>query len=86
MRAWITAAIIMVAATMAFAADIDRHASYTETAGAKAVCKEFVGSDDNRTECQDWCAKWTSSHEGGSCSCDDGNCEPPQTEPAETPH
>lgn len=86
MRAWITAAIIALAASLAFAADIDRHASYTETAGGPTACKEFVGSDDNRTDCQDWCTAWAASHQGASCSCDDGNCDKPQLEPSESPH
>ena len=81
MRAWITAATVVLAATMAFASDIDRHASYTESAGGATACKEFVGPDDNRSSCQDWCQTWTESHQGASCSCDEGNCEKPQTEP-----
>jgi hypothetical protein len=60
----------------ALAADIDRHGSYTEGAGAAAVakCKNFTGTDDNRSACTDWCSTYTTANAGTSCDCDDGVC------------
>jgi hypothetical protein len=61
----------------ASATDIDRHGTFTEKgapAGAAAQCKNFSGTDDNRSACTDWCSAYTSSNSGATCACDDGAC------------
>lgn len=80
----VTAAFIAMVAGVAFAADQDRHAAYTDPSaadkGATALCKGFYNSDDNRTPCQDWCEQWTQAqgHEGAKCECVDGRCDADQ--------
>lgn len=65
-------------AASAFAGpDIDRHGTYTEkdASGAAAQkCKTFSGSDDNRTDCADWCNTYTTANAGASCACEEGAC------------
>ena len=61
----------------ASASDIDRHGNYTEkdaTGAAAEKCKNFIGTDDNRSACTDWCHDYTSANAGASCECDDGAC------------
>lgn len=73
----ITALVAMLGG-LAFAADQDRHATYTDPSaadkGATALCKGFYGEDDNRTPCQDWCEQWRGAHDGATCECSDGKC------------
>jgi hypothetical protein len=61
---------------IAFAADRDRHASYTDPKAptAAAQCKGFYGTDDNLTACSDFCGTWRTANEGATCACDDGKC------------
>lgn len=60
----------------AFANDIDRHGSYTDKSSGTAAekCKNFGGTDDNRTACTDWCTSYTAANAGASCKCDEGAC------------
>ena len=75
----VSAALVAMLAGIAFAADHDRHASYTDPSaadkGASALCKGFYGQDDNLSPCQDWCDKWREGHEGALCDCSDGRCD-----------
>jgi hypothetical protein len=62
---------------LAFAADRDRHANYTDPkapAAAAALCKGFYGTDDNLSACNDWCGEFRTSNAGASCACDEGKC------------
>jgi len=64
-------------AASAFAMDIDRHGDYTakDAAGvASQQCKNFVGTDDNRTACTDWCSTYLAANSGATCVCDDSAC------------
>lgn len=70
------AAILLTAASFAFASDIDRHASYNDGANASLQCKPFVGTDDNRSHCDDWCTEWLRDHQGAACDCSEGACVP----------
>jgi hypothetical protein len=77
MRKIIVAGLFALAvAGMAFAADRDRHASYTDpkAPAAAAQCKGFYGTDDNLTPCNDFCGTWRTSNEGAACDCTDGKC------------
>jgi len=77
MRKIIVAGLFALAvAGMAFAADWDRHASYTDpkAPGAAPQCKGFYGTDDNLTACNDFCGTWRTSNEGATCDCEDGKC------------
>jgi hypothetical protein len=73
-----TAGCLLLAATLAWAADRDRHANYTDPSaadkGTQTLCKGFYGEDDNLTPCQDWCQQWIEAHEGASCACGDEKC------------
>ena len=61
---------------LAFAADIDRHADFSnpKTPTAAAGCKGFYGTDDNLSACNDWCGEFRTSNAGASCACDEGKC------------
>ena len=62
---------------LAFAADRDRHANYSDPkapGSAAGLCKGFYGSDDNLTACNDWCGDFRSSNAGANCACDEGKC------------
>jgi hypothetical protein len=64
-------------AAPAFANDIDRHGDFTakDAAGATSQkCKSFVGTDDNRTACSDWCSNYLTANAGTTCACDEGAC------------
>ena len=64
-------------AAPAFAMDIDRHGDFTakDAAGAASQkCKNFIGTDDNRTACSDWCSSYLAANAGTTCACDDGAC------------
>ena len=57
--------------------DVPRHGTYTEkdASGAAAQkCKTFEGSDDNRTDCTDWCNTYSTANAGAACVCDEGAC------------
>jgi hypothetical protein len=78
--------VLMLFAGSASATDIDRHGTFTEGASAAAKCKNFTGTDDNRSACTDWCASYTSSNHGTTCACDDGACpEAPAPQAAAVP-
>jgi len=69
--------VLAVLVGSASATDIDRHGSFTEkgvSAGAAAKCKNFSGTDDNRSACTDWCSSYTAANADASCACDDGAC------------
>ena len=73
------AAAVLVAlfAGPASAMDIDRHGSFTEkgaAAGAAPKCKNFIGTDDNRSACTDWCSSYLAANAGATCACDEGAC------------
>ena len=77
MRKIIVSGLFAIAvAGLAFAADRDRHANFTDpkAPAAAAQCKGFYGTDDNLTACSDFCEKWRPANEGGTCDCDDGRC------------
>ena len=82
----IVAATIMVGllTAPAFAFDIDHHGNYTEGSGdaAVTVCKNFTGTDDNRSHCTDWCSSYVAANSGAKCECDDGACPEDATAPA----
>jgi hypothetical protein len=61
---------------IAFAADRDRHASFTDpkAPSAAAQCKGFYGTDDNLSACNDFCGKYRDENQGSTCACDDGKC------------
>jgi hypothetical protein len=81
-RVLAAALVIAFFAGPAFAIDIDRHGNYTEGAAGAAVakCKNFTGTDDNRSACSDWCTTYTAANTAASCTCDDGVC--PEAEAA----
>jgi len=82
----ITAALVL-SAGIASATDLDRHGTFTEAgaaAGAAAKCKNFIGTDDNRSHCTDWCSSYTAANAGTSCTCDEGACAEPEA-PAAAP-
>lgn len=78
MRKIIVSGIFLIAvAGLAYAADRDRRANYTDpkaAGAAQAQCKGFYGTDDNLSACNDFCNQWTAAHEGSTCACDDGKC------------
>lgn len=77
MRKLIVSAIFVVAVGgIAWAADRDRHASFTDpkAPNAEAQCKGFYGTDDNLTLCNDFCGQYKTDNQGANCSCDDGKC------------
>ncbi len=77
MRKIIMTGLFAIAAVgLAFAADRDRHANFSDPKAPSAVaqCKGFYGTDDNLTACNDFCGQWRSSNEGGTCACDEGKC------------
>ena len=63
-----------ILAGSAMAADIDRHGTYNEAGASATKCKDFIGTDDNRTACVDWCSKWMEANADTKCSCDEGAC------------
>jgi hypothetical protein len=71
----VSAAFAIAVAGIAWAADRDRHASFTDakTPGT-AQCKGFYGTDDNLTPCNDFCAQYRTDNTGAQCTCDDGKC------------
>jgi len=75
-RVLAVAFVVALFAGSAFASDIDRHGNYTEGAAGAAVakCKNFIGTDDNRGHCTDWCSSYTAANAGATCSCDEGAC------------
>ena len=76
-RLMVAAAVVVLFGSVASATDIDRHGTFTEagaTAGAAAKCKNFIGTDDNRSNCTDWCSSYTAANAGTSCNCDEGAC------------
>jgi hypothetical protein len=57
--------------------DIDRHGTYTEKGASGAAaqkCKTFAGSDDNRTDCADWCTAYLTANAETTCACEEGAC------------
>jgi hypothetical protein len=77
MRKIILSGLFAIAAVgLAFAADRDRHASFTDPKAPSAVaqCKGFYGTDDNLSACNDFCGEWRTANAGGTCGCDDGKC------------
>jgi len=77
MRKMIMTGLFAIAvAGLAFAADRDRHADFSNPKGptAAAQCKGFYGSDDNLTACTDFCGKFRSDNDGATCDCTDGKC------------
>jgi hypothetical protein len=77
MRKLIIAVIFTASvAAIGWAADIDRHASFTDpkTPDAAAQCKGFYGSDDNLTACNDFCSNYRTQNEGAKCGCEEGKC------------
>jgi hypothetical protein len=62
-------------AGIAFATvDRDRHADFTDGKAPAAQCKGFYGTEDNLTQCNDWCGKYVTENSGATCKCDDGKC------------
>jgi len=64
-------------AAPAFSMDIDRHGDFTakNAAGvASQQCKNFIGTDDNRTACSDWCSTYLAANSGTTCVCDESAC------------
>jgi hypothetical protein len=81
-RILVVAFLFAIFTGSAFAADIDRHGNYTEkdASGAAAdKCKNFSGTDDNRSPCMDWCSAYKTADPTAACSCDDGACPPDAT-------
>lgn len=77
MRKFIVSGLFAIALVgLAFAADIDRHADFSNPKAqpAAAGCKGFYGTDDNRTACDDFCGKYRTDNEGASCDCAEGKC------------
>jgi len=76
-RVLAVAIVAALFAAPAFALDIDRHGTFT-VAGASATaaskCKNFIGTDDNRGNCTDWCSTYTTANAGTKCDCDEGAC------------
>jgi hypothetical protein len=68
--------VLALFAGSASAGDIDRHGTYTEkgATAAAAKCKNFGGTDDNRSACTDWCSGYLAANAGTSCACDEGAC------------
>jgi hypothetical protein len=76
-RVLAVAVVLAMFAAPAFAVDIDRHGTFTEKSASGAVaekCKNFVGTDDNRGDCTDWCTTYTSANAGATCACEEGAC------------
>lgn len=62
-------------AGIAFAADRDRHADFTDAKTPTVKqCKAFYDTEDNLTLCNDWCGKFKTENAGATCSCDEGKC------------
>jgi hypothetical protein len=82
-RLLVVLAVVTLTAGIASATDIDRHGTFTGAgASAAAQCKNFVGTDDNRSACTDWCSSYIAGNTGASCSCDEGACPEAEAEPA----
>ena len=80
-RLMVVAVVVALFTGVASATDIDRHGTFTEVgASAAAKCKNFVGTDDNRSACTDWCSSYIAANTGASCACDEGACT--EAEPA----
>jgi hypothetical protein len=74
-RLLVIAFVVALFTGIALANDIDRHGTFTEVgASAATKCKNFVGTDDNRSACADWCSSYLAANTGTSCACDDGAC------------
>lgn len=74
-----TAFLVGLLTGSAFAADIDRHGNYTEkdaSGVAAEKCRNFSGTDDNRSHCADWCSAYIAANASTTCECDDGACPP----------
>jgi hypothetical protein len=69
-------ALVLAIASMAWAVDIDRHATISnpKTPNQPATCKGFYGTDDNRTACDDFCSQFRAQNSGADCQCDEGKC------------
>jgi len=84
--------LLALSAGPALATDIDRHGDFTskDAAGATAQkCKSFVGTDDNRSACTDWCSNYLAANSDASCNCDEGACtseDPPSAAAPATAH
>jgi hypothetical protein len=77
MRKLLVSAVFVIAvAGIGWAADHDRHATFTDpkTPSAPAQCKGFYATDDNLTPCNDFCAQYRTDNSGAACACDDGKC------------
>jgi len=84
-RLMVAAVVVLLLAPVASATDIDRHGTFTQAgapASAAAKCKNFVGTDDNRSNCTDWCSSYTEANAGTSCTCDEGACPDEPAAPA----
>ena len=69
--------LVAFSAGLASAMDIDRHGNFTakDAAGVAAQkCKNFIGTDDNRSACSDWCSTYLAANSGTTCACDEGAC------------
>jgi hypothetical protein len=87
-RLLVVSLLLALSAGSAFAADIDRHGDFTskDASGATAQkCKNFVGTDDNRSACTDWCSTYLAANSGATCNCDDGACVTEDAPPAAAP-
>ena len=71
----VSAAFAIALLGVAWAADRDRHASFTDPKTPETTqCKGFYGTDDNLTACNDFCAQYRTDNSGAACACDDGKC------------
>ena len=71
----VSAAFAIALVGVAWAADRDRHASYTDPKTPEtAQCKGFYGTDDNLTACNDFCSQYRTDNSGAKCTCEDGKC------------
>jgi len=80
--------VVALFAASASASDIDRHGTFTERGASGAAaekCKNFIGTDDNRSACTDWCHDYTAANAGASCARDDGACPDAPSVPAAAP-
>lgn len=87
-RVLVVALVVSLFAVSASASDIDRHGTFTEKGASGAAaerCKNFIGTDDNRSACTDWCHDYTAANAGASCECDEGACLDAPSVPAAAP-
>jgi hypothetical protein len=74
-RLVVSVGLVVALAGLAWSADIDRHASFSEPNNANASqCKGFYGTDDNLTACNDFCTQFRTDNQGAPCKCDEGKC------------